>query len=234
MRLSIIASVSLSLIAFVAAPAFAQEAANPSPDAPQAEAKKDSGLELGARLGYALPFGKVADMQKGNLSDGITGQVPLILDIGYRINPNFYVGGYGQFGYGLVNSDSCPSASGVSCSAQSYRIGVNVHYHIMPDQAFDPWVGIGTGYEWLHVSESKGSDSAGATVRGFEIVNLQLGGDYHLARNATIGPFASFSIGQYSNASSSRNGTDVPGDTSIQNTALHEWLTLGVRGRFDL
>jgi outer membrane protein W len=237
MRLTVTALTALALTTFFAAPAFAQDAAAPAPtDTAQSEtkatSKKGPGFELGARLGFALPFGKTMDDASKDMSDAVTGTIPIMLDAGYRITPNWYVGGYGQFGYGIVNSDACPS--GESCGIQSYRIGANVHYHIMPDQTFDPWIGVGTGYEWLHVSESKGSNSRTGTLGGFELVNLQLGGDYQLSPNASIGPFASFSIGQYANASTAVNGTDAPGSTSIEKTALHEWLTFGFRGSFNL
>lgn len=236
MRLSIIASASLALVAFFTTSAFAQERAN-TPDAPQAAAQSESlapkpGLELGARVGFGLGLGSVA--QDTKMSDQVGSQIPLIVDIGYRITPNIYVGGYGQLGYGIVTDDHC-NVPGVSCSAQSYRIGANAHYHFLPDQSFDPWVGVGFGYEWLHKSASGGPDTAASTVSGFELVNLQLGGDYRLSRNASIGPFASFALGQYSTQSSTFNGQDMTnGKSSIDQTALHEWLTLGVRGTFDL
>lgn len=239
MRLSVIASASLALIGLFATPAFAQEATTTTTvDAPQSQPqyephRRENGLELGARLGFGLGLGSVFDQEGATMSDNVGSQIPVVVDIGYRINRNFYVGGYGQYGYGIVSDDRC-GKNNITCSAQSYRIGINAHYHFMPDAAFDPWIGIGTGYEWLHKNMEQGSNSQAATLSGFEIVNLQVGGDYHLSRHASIGPFAQFALGQYSNAAASVNGQDVPGDTSIQKTALHEWLTFGVKGTFDL
>lgn len=237
MRFSVIASASLALMGLFATPAFAQEATTTTTvDAPQTQAQSksdrpESGFELGARLGFALPLGN--GVQDGKMSDALNGAVPVIVDLGYRINPHFYIGAYGQAGYGLPANDSC-GKSGVSCSAQSYRLGVNAHYHFTPEASFDPWIGVGTGYEWLHQSAEGGGLTASSTFSGFEIVNVQVGGDYHLSPNASIGPFASFALSQYSNQSAALNGQDAQIPSSIEHTALHEWLTIGIKGTFDL
>jgi len=235
MRLSVIASASALIVASFATSAFAQETA-PASDAPQstapkAESKGPRGFELGARLGFGLGLGKIGGDGYETMSNTVGSQVPLIVDVGYRITPNLYVGAYGQYGFGIVTSDKCKGD--ISCSAQSYRLGANVHYHFMPEGSFDPWIGAGTGFEWLHLSQSQGPASSSATLTGFEIVNFQVGGDYHLSPNASIGPFASFSLGQYGNLSAD-NGAGLTGSEEIKNTALHEWLTLGVKGTFDL
>lgn len=237
MRLSVIASTSLALVAF-SVPVLAQEA-TPSvgaPDTTPAASPKESGLELGARLGYALPLGKYSgENGAATIGDTVSGSVPLLIDAGYRINSNFYVGAYGQYGYGLVNSKAC--ADGASCSAQSYRLGVNAHYHFLPSGTFDPWVGLGTGYEWLHFGGERNGASQSLTTHGFEIVNLQVGGDYKVSNNVALGPFASFSLASYGNASEtdkSPSGNEATRSVSVEKTAFHQWLTFGIRGRFDL
>jgi hypothetical protein len=100
-------------------------------------AKKEGGFEIGVRLGYGLPMGDLAKDAK--LSDSVSGMLPIWLDIGYRINPNIFVGGYAQYGIAFVKD--CPDSA--SCSASSIRFGAQAHYHIIPDQTFDPWVGLG-------------------------------------------------------------------------------------------
>jgi hypothetical protein len=60
-------------------------------------------------------------------------------------------------------------------------------------------------------------------------VVLQLGADYRLARFG-IGPFAMLDLGPYITESQSTAGATL----TLHDTALHEWLTFGVRGYFDI
>jgi hypothetical protein len=55
--------------------------------------------------------------------------------------------------------------------------------------------------------------------------------DFKLADAFALGPFASFSLGQYSSASMAAQGISIDADLP---TAMHEWLTLGVKGQLGL
>ena len=188
----------------------------------------DTGVSLGARLGYMLPLGSL--QQDGDLSKAVSGGVPIILDAGYRFTPNIYLGLYGQYAFTFVAGDAC--GSGASCSAHDIRFGINAHYHFQPKENVDPWVGIGIGYEWLTVSESSGNVSGDTSVSGFEFVNLQGGVDFKATPAFRVGPFVSLSFSEYGSASTSLAGSSTSSD--IQNKALHEWFTFGVRGQYDL
>ncbi|HTB57086.1 MAG TPA: hypothetical protein VLC06_04395, partial [Polyangia bacterium] len=64
----------------------------------------------------------------------ITGELPISLDFGYRINRRFVVGAFGQFGFGLVNkSHTVPCDEGVTCSASVSIIGAGLIWNILPD-----------------------------------------------------------------------------------------------------
>jgi hypothetical protein len=192
-----------------------------------------TGVELGLRTGYSLPFGDVAGGGNASLSDAINGVLPIWLDAGYRFNPNMYVGANFQYGIAFLNTSKPPcNASGVSCSGSDLMFGIDFHYHLMPDQTIDPWGGVGVGYEILNASFSQGGQSAGVNYNGFQFFNLQVGADYKAMPNLGIGPFVMFSLGQYSNCGFS--GALSMGSCSIQNTALHEWLTFGIRGAYDI
>ncbi|MGZ3474921.1 MAG: hypothetical protein ACXWUG_11955, partial [Polyangiales bacterium] len=211
------------------------------------EAAKEGGIELGLRTGFGIPLGKssesdnpAASSDAGKLSSGITGQIPIWLDVGYRINPNIYAGVYFQYGIILAKKGTdpgnCPDAA--SCSGSDMRFGVNAQYHLMPDQSFDPWVGVGIGYEILSLKESANGRDGKSSAKGLEFLNLQVGGDYKVAPNLGIGPFISFSLGQYSGASvdNGAGSTDIDfdGEAGRPKKALHEWLTIGLRGTFGL
>jgi hypothetical protein len=222
----VVFSASLSAFAQDAEPAPAADTAAPAPagGTAVADASASSGgyadkkIRLGLRLGYALPMGSVADGSK--MSDLYSGQIPIWIDAGYMVTPNILVGLYGQ--YGFVSVKNCPT--GVSCSAHDLRFGVQGQYHIMPTQSADPWLGLGVGYESLSTSLSGGGLSVDGSVTGLEFLNLQGGADFKIADAFAVGPFLSFSLGEYSSATGG----------SIDKKAMHEWLTFGVKGTFGL
>lgn len=186
---------------------------------------------LGLRLGYGIPMGKAAGgADGGNLSDGISGQIPIQLDLGYMVTPNLMLGLYGQYSFGMLGkqvSDSC-DANQVDCSASGIRVGVQGQYHFSPSEAINPWLGLGIGYEWNTISMSSNGVSADSKYSGFEFATLQGGADFRVLPNLGVGPFVSFSLGEFSSASA------LGRDVDIQEKAIHEWLTLGVRGAFYL
>lgn len=224
--------------AIVAAGALAASAVVFSGNPARADATAQ-GIEVGLRTGYAIPLGNTVGAPSGasapSLGDTVSGMVPIWVDAGYRLNPNMMVGAFFQYGLAFVNTGKNPtcSQSGVSCSANDLMFGAQFHYHLMPDQTIDPWAGIGIGYEILNGSESAGGQSASQSFSGFQFVNVQIGGDYKVMPNLGVGPFVMFSLGEYSGCS-----TSIPGASSssctINNTAMHEWLTFGIRGAYDI
>ena len=203
------------------------------------------GFELGARLGYGIPLGKAVDRGTNNdLSDGVKGMIPLQLDLGYRVTPNLMVGGYFMYGFGILPSDissSCDRAN-ADCSIHDIRLGIQAQYHFMPEENVDPWVGAGIGYEWLGlgIDASVGGTTikSSSSIHGWEFISLQGGADFAVAPQFGLGPFLSLSIAQYGTSTTSCSGTGCePGDSAsrdIDEKALHQWLTLGVRGTFVL
>ncbi len=195
MRAGIFAGVVLSLTFTLAAAttALADDDAQQGP----------RGIELGLRSGISLPLG---DSSSGNsLKDSLTTRIPIWVDAGYRISPRFYVGAMVQYGVISV-ADSVSTAcslSGADCLAYDLQAGLMGAFHILPDAKFDPWVGLGIGYEWatIHGGAPNGSN---ITLSGLQFVNLQLVADYK--------PTPNFGF----------------------SSALHEWLTFGLRGVYDI
>lgn len=212
-----------------AEPATSPAAEAPAtPTEPEAVGETSAGkFVLGLRLGYGIPMG---DATKGNpLSDGTSGQIPIWLDVGYMVTRNIMVGAYGQYGIAFVKD--CPS--GASCSGSDIRIGLQGQYHISPAEKIDPWLGVGIGYEIASLKATAGGQEASSTTKGMEYLNLQGGADFKVSPAFGIGPFLSFSFGKYSSATIKIPGLpDQSGD--ISETAMHQWLTLGVRGAFNL
>jgi outer membrane protein W len=238
-----------------AAPDTTGDAAEPAPDAAKAEAapapasdepapvtSSDGGgkFVIGLRLGYALPMGSVdknSDGSSEKMSDGVSGQFPIWLDLGYMVTPNVMLGLYGQYAFGSLAGEikaACDQDAqfGVSCSESDIRFGVQGQYHILPTEKVDPWLGLGVGYEMMKISVSGAGQDGSVTLKGFEFANLQGGVDFKPLPNLGVGPFVSFSFGQY--GSSSSDGAAASLNQDITNKAIHEWLTFGVRGAFTL
>jgi len=175
------------------------------------------GFDLGVRLGYAIPFGDV--FQNAGLADGLSGAIPFVLEAGYRFNPNVTAGLLFQYAFGQPKN--CPD----SCSASIVRFGAEAIYSFRTGNMLDPWLGAAIGYEWLNTSETGTPD---AQFSGVEFLTLQGGADYRMGPQFALGPFLSFSIARYGSASSGGTSVDIP------QTAMHEWLQLGVRGTFNL
>ena len=99
---------------------------------------------------------------------------------------------------------------------------------------FVPWVGLGTGYEWGNINATNPLGNGSESANGWEFLTLQAGGDVSLppAPQIAVGPYVSFSIARYGSGSGRIGNITFSGD--FTNPAVHEWLQLGVRGRFGL
>jgi len=216
-------------------------------------AQSDSGFAFGLRAGYAIPMGKAGLADTANttntssdkLQDSVKGMIPLWFDVGYRISPALYAGAFFQYGFALINKDQNEEYNhGFSCSAHDIALGANVHYHILPDASFDPWLGAGLGYEFLTANVSGPFSSgnqtvnvdASATLKGFQFLILEAGGDFKATPALAVGPFVNFAIGEYTRWSSTASTSGISQDQSgdVQDTGVHEWLTIGVRGQYNL
>jgi hypothetical protein len=201
-------------------------------------------FEFGVRLAFGIPFGGVNGNNGNDLNHVVGNQIaPLWLDAGARIASNWYVGGYFAYGFASLADQFTPSGqtagicktTGVGCSSSDIRLGIDGAYHVLPDGRFDPWFGVGFGYEWLSTSTSGAGGNLSEGISGWEFFNLQAGLDFRLADGLLgIGPFVTLSFDEYSSTS---QPTDLHGGTtggSVSNQSFHEWLLFGVKGDFDL
>jgi hypothetical protein len=186
-------------------------------------------IELGARAGFAVPFGDVEGHQGDTLDQTIRYAAPLWVDLGVRPIPLLFLGLYATFAPGWVGDALAAACSPYNnaCSTDDARFGLQGHVHILPQSTWDPWVGAGVGYEWLRINDAQGS----LTTNGWEFVNVQAGLDIRLAAGAHVGPFAAFSMAQYDEASSSQSGFALA--SPFPNKALHQWFVLGLRAAYD-
>lgn len=192
------------------------------------------GVELGVRLGYGIPLGTA--VPGSGLNRNIAGAIPLGVDLGYRLNPQWMVGAYGQYGFGLVTPDDkrlCDTYH-VDCSVHDLRFGAQVQYHVITLAQVDPWIGAGLGYEWLTADGVSGGRSSSATLNGWELANLQGGVNWVVSDGFALGPFMSFTFARYTNIASDCSGAACGSEVngSIDDPSLHHWVVIGVRGTF--
>jgi outer membrane protein W len=179
---------------------------------------------LALRLGYASSSGSAT---KGTaMSEVAKAEFPLQLDATWRFGPHFSAGVYYGFAIGQLSgtvSDRC-SALGASCSVWSMRAGIRGEY-AFPEvsQRLAPWIGAGTGWEWVRESVSHPTESAAQTVSGWETLSLEGGADIKVGPKLWIGPYLTYRFGEY---------TRLDG-YSIVNKAFHSWVGLGARGKWD-
>jgi hypothetical protein len=172
-----------------------------------------------------------------DLSRSYAGMVPFWGDIGYRINPRWYVGGYFQVGITGTAGEVCSrAANGSSCSSSGtdIRFGALARYSFAPGKKnLSPWVGVSSGYEITTLNITAGSNNQDTSLKGWEFIGLHLGVDYRPTPEVSIGPMVMASFGQYQSYSQTgSNNSSNSGD--FNNTALHEWVFFGLRGQYDL
>jgi len=191
------------------------------------------GFGASLRVGYGNPMGSVQGGAGADLGQFFGGQLPLQLDLGYRITPALSLAVYGAYALSSVGSSVECLSGGVSCSGSDVRIGLEVFWHLLPGQTMDPWAAIGFGYEWSKLGFEGPAGTLGeVTLKGLELLNLQAGADYPLTAGFGIGPFVQLTVAQYSTVVESSGGSSRSAE--LDSTRLHQWLQIGARGTFSL
>ncbi len=196
----------------------------------------DTGPQAGFRTGFALGSGKTTTADQ-SLSSVVSGSLPLWLDLGYRVIPSLFVGAYGQIGFAFLKKGDTCKGSDASCTGQDYRLGLELAYHFNAAGQYDPWVGIGAGYEWLKLNVHYSDTFYGSyntSLRGLEMVNVQLGLDVRPTRQGGIGPFVAFTMAQYNHyktAHVTQESVEAAAG-SVSASQTHQWIMFGIQGSY--
>lgn len=217
----------------------------------------ESGFELGIGTGFAMPFGDAdsgaslfdsggqspntgLSIRDGKMSGIVAYRVPLILDLGYRLDRTWWLGLRPEVGTGGFGTE-CPTQA--NCNWTDARVGVVAKHHFDPMSVTDPWLGLNLGWEWMRSTasvvlppevtglSSSQSVSAKQTISG-PILELLGGLNFDLGRHIHAGPFLSAAVGRYFRSSfdcpSAALGCPAP--SWIEDGAFHAWLSVGISG----
>jgi len=200
------------------------------------------GFEAGLRLGIGLPIGNVGKDplgQQRKIGDLVTWRSPIWVDVSYRVSPVASYGLYGQIGVGGTG-DLCVT----KCDWSDLRAGVQGKWRLNPGDNVDPWLGLGVGleslsfqsFEFLTVEETGQPFTVRTTERllGPELL-LQGGLALRVEDSLQLGPYVSASVGSYVGDHYRCTNTDpalCPSGSSVNGSAFHAWLGVGLSGSY--
>ena len=198
-------------------PLYAQEAQELT--APMAssssKAAPSNAFELMLGFGYEQGFGTIGDSQP-KVNDLISAGGEIQLGLGWRINPRSTVGIWASGG---KNGTQDLAAGG---SAYTAGAGIESNYHFLPENDWDPWIGLAFGYRGLWVTTDQTSSWQGIGSR------LSLGVDFRVSRELAVGPYIAAGTNIYFHE-------DTPNSSSgIDRRKLTLWVGAGLQARFDL
>jgi hypothetical protein len=201
--------------ALLGSPAFAQEVqTSPRPVASAA----NQALEITVGAGYAQGFGDIGSGQR-SLTDQTSAGGEVTLGVGYRVNPNFMIGLYGSGSkYGTRTRTS-------GADIWSATAGVQANYHFLPENEWDPWIGLGGGWRGHWIS-SNGTDSR----HGLDIARLTAGVDYHVSPEFAVSPY----VGLGATTFLTQQLATEQSFSNVNSPNVNLWLFGGIQGRFDL
>jgi len=227
-----IAAAALLVVGVMAVPAVARSDDEEPNDAPN-KAQAQPSLELGIRTGYAILLGDRTPAYSP--AHEMFGAVPLIVELAVRsISKRLAIGAMFQYGFGQLReprSNGC-GTDGVSCSASTTHLSLEALYFPAPDSGFSPWLGVGTGYEWVNLDVAITGTPVSAGTNGLEFLILQAGGDFRASSWFAIGPFLTFSVGRYIDQAVTSGGFAADRPSEGTDHSLHAWLTFGIRAVF--
>ena len=195
---------------------------------------------MSMRLGWMFPTGDATGASGDSFPRRLSAQFPFQLGFGAKITDALYLGSYLGASFGNNGSDgrverACTDSdenlhNDIACNSYTLRIGLELQYHFRPAQAVNPWLGYGIGPELASQSITdriRGRDE-NTTVTGWEYARLTFGVDFRLTHGIGGGPLLEGTLGEFRHSHTEVNGQTTHSG-SISDTALHGWVSLGLR-----
>jgi hypothetical protein len=199
--------------------------------------EQNEGPELGVRLGYGVGSGDVG--QDSSLEERMAGATVIGFDLGYRLHPRWFVGGYGEYAVGFTSKsakDECDD-----CTFTWLHLALSVQYRVLSLPRGDVWLGLGTGHHWLNATLSERVElgqeqvlrTRSETYSGPEYVHFQLGATLRPFEGVAFGPYSSVSLGAFDKGVARCQPENLcpfsRQDVDLGNPATHLWFSSGVR-----
>jgi hypothetical protein len=189
-------------------------------------------------LGVMVPFGAATSAPGDNLRDRYSTQMALLVDLGAKLGPSFYLGAYLGLSLGSEGADTrvekaCDddgNGNRVGCSSSTLRAGLALRYSFAPAARANPWIGYGFGWTQAEqsIDDELNNRRESTSVSGLELARLALGVDFRLSHAFGLGPELVGAFGRYSSTTTEVDGVQSSSH-DIKDTAIHTWLTLGLR-----
>jgi len=191
-------------------------------------ARAGAQLELASRLGViAIPFGNAVGGEP--MHQTTSPLVPFELDAGLRFSPTLFVGVFGRLGLPVSNSPHDPVC--YLCVGHVAMFGVNALFHLAPLASPDPWVGVALGLELPGDIYKTGRSPDEPLKRQMSgpFVEVQTGFDWPIGEHVALGPWVGLAVGAYTNRSEVLEEQPGSGSSDPYSTAVHFWLSAGLR-----
>jgi hypothetical protein len=185
-------------------------------------------LEIAASLGYAGPVGEAE--RGARVRDTTFGATPLALDASWRLAPIVAVALHASWGPTIPTL--CASAGDCVASLGSDTSIALAGRVLLPHVGrLEPWAEVGVGYEWLTTRLVDSGATASRSYHGPTVAIFQLAAPVRLGERWTLGPVLGASLGTFTGYSLQTNAASPSG--SVAATAVHTWLSVGVRIGFS-
>ncbi|MET0591156.1 MAG: hypothetical protein ABW133_00550 [Polyangiaceae bacterium] len=179
-------------------------------------------FEIQSGSAFVQGFGGISKNREAGLRDLGKGSLSGQLGLGYRLDPKWMIGVYGEFGrYG--RGDSVASSSKVYGAAA----GVQAQYHLLPFDQVDPWIGLGTGWRGYWVNDEQRGTQA---MHGWDMLRVQLGVDWHATEWLSLVPNAGATMTMFL----TEQGVGETSFSSVTDPRLNTFVFAGIGGRFDI
>jgi len=195
---------------------------------------------MAASTGLRFHMGDASGAPGDTLGARYSYQLPVTLDLGFKLTPDVYLGGYLGFAYGAEGNadlieDYCDDDDGnlsndISCSVLSYRIGAALQYHFVPGGEYNPWVGYGFGLETVDQSlqDAPRGFKQSTQTTAVTLAKLNLGVDYRGRSGIGVGLLSEAAAGRFFHTRTEIDGVATYAG-GIDQPAYHLWVGAGVR-----
>jgi hypothetical protein len=176
----------------------------------------------------AGPLGNVS-RSGPRLQELIPGQGAFGIEIGGKLNPTAFLGGFLVAGFGSEGSQfrsACQASFVSGCTTADVVLGVLLRLQASPGAARSPWIALGTGVEILDTASYDAftnAEVARSTLTGWQMARLSVGLDFRLNPIVGLGVYVLGAVGTFSHV----EGSLAPALDGARRA--HGWVGAGVR-----